>query len=165
MPLSYVPKNYLCQVAHAFRRDRWITNMINAKEFLHKSTNAVTTKETTQVLTGGNYFYYVVIVDSTLDTNNHSNTGFKRKDLVSQTINKFCFNISRVILASSHTSFSSSLHSYQVLNAHDQDISPIIIFLWPTLLLITKLSPSSVYLQYGIPFSCRNPNGTRGGTG
>ena len=28
MPLLYVPKNYLCQVAHACRRDRWITIVI-----------------------------------------------------------------------------------------------------------------------------------------
>ena len=33
------------------------------------------------------------------------------------------------------------------------------------LLLFTKLSSSSVSLQYGIPFSYHNPKGTGGGTG
>ena len=108
-------------------------------------------------------------MDSTLDNNNNNNNnrdlGVERNDLVSQTIDKFCFDISRMILASSRTSFSSSLKPTQVLDVYDQDISPIIILLWPTSLLFTKLSPSSVYLQYGIPFSHHNHKGTRGGTG
>ena len=89
----------------------------------------------------------------------------KRNDLVTHTIDKVFFDIYRMILVSLHTSLYSSLHTTQVLYAPHQVISPNIVFLWPTSLLLTKFSSSSVSSRYGIPFSYHNPKATGGGTG
>ena len=89
----------------------------------------------------------------------------KQNDLVTHTIDKVFFDIYRMILVSSHTILYSSLHTTQVLYAPHQVISPNIIFLWPTSLLLTKFSSSSVSSRYGIPFSYHNPKATGGGTG
>ena len=89
----------------------------------------------------------------------------KRNNFVTNTIDKVLFDISRMILVSSHTSLYSSLYTTQVLYTPHQVISPNIICLWPTSLLFTKFSSSSVSFRYGIPFSYHNPKATGGGTG
>ena len=54
----------------------------------------------------------------------------KRNALVSQTVDKLFFDISRVIVVSSHTSLCSSLHTTRFLDAHAQVIGSNIIYLW-----------------------------------
>ena len=64
-----------------------------------------------------------------------------------------------LIIFISHLSMSKSLL------LPPPQVIPIIIYLWPTFMLLMKFSTSSVNFQYSIPFSSHNPKGLEGSIG